>query len=45
MMTSSTTKNYTLASAIDSLAKVEQIVESLKGEFNIPEELFPSLKA
>ena len=43
MMTSSTIKHYTLESTIDSLAKVEQIIESLKEEFNIPEEIFGNI--
>ena len=43
MMTSSTTKHYTLNSSVESLAKVEQIIESVKEEFGIPEEIFGNI--
>ena len=43
MMTSSTIKHYTLDSTIESLAKVEQIIESLKEEFGISEEIFGNI--
>ena len=42
-MTSSTTKHYTLNSSVESLAKVEQIIESVKEEFGIPEEIFGNI--
>lgn len=43
MMTSTTTKKYTLDSTMISLAKVEQIIESLKEEHNIPEEIYGNI--
>lgn len=43
MMTSSTIKNYKFDSTIDSLARVEQIIESLKEEHNIPEEIYGNI--
>ncbi len=43
MMTSTTTKKYTLDSTIDSLAKVEHIIESLKEEHSIPEEIYGNI--
>ena len=36
-------KQYTLESSIDSLAKVEQIIESLKEEFRIQDEIFGNI--
>lgn len=43
MMTSSTMKHYSFDSTIDSLARVEQIVESIKEEFTIPEEIYGNI--
>lgn len=43
MMTTSAAKRYTFDSNIDSLAKVEQLIESLKEEHNIPEEIYGNI--
>ena len=42
-MTTSTAKRYTFDSSTYSLAKVEQLIESLKEEHNIPEEIFGNI--
>ncbi|MFT5667457.1 MAG: serine/threonine-protein kinase RsbW [Vicingaceae bacterium] len=43
MMTSSSLKNFQLASNIDSLAKVENIIESIKDEHQIPDEIYGNI--
>ena len=43
MTTSSTLKHYQLNSDIDSLMKVEQLIDDLKEEFSIPEEVYGNI--
>jgi serine/threonine-protein kinase RsbW len=43
MMISSSLKNFQLASNIDSLAKVENIIESIKDEHQIPDEVYGNI--
>ena len=43
MTTSSTLKRYQLKSDIDSLMKVEQLIDDLKEEFSIPEEVYGNI--
>ena len=43
MMTSSSFKNFQLVSNIDSLAKVENIIESIKDEHQIPDEIYGNI--
>ena len=43
MITSSSPQHYKFPSTLDSLAKVEQIVETLKEEHNIPEEIYVNI--
>jgi len=43
MMTSTSIHNHQLPSTIDSLAKVELIVEELKEAYTIPEELYGNI--
>ena len=42
-MTTSTAKRYTFDSSIDSLAKVEQLILSLKEVHNIPEDIYGNI--
>jgi len=43
MMTSSSFKNFQLVSNIDSLAKVENIIESIKNKHQIPDEIYGNI--
>ena len=43
MMTSSSIHKYLLPSTFDSLAKVEKIIEDIRSDFSIPEEIYGNI--